>query len=59
MQGINVPNHEFTENEIDEAMEYLNQRMHLIPEEMHPFLLKQYSNSLLWTITLFVMFTHI
>jgi hypothetical protein len=47
MQGINVPNHEFTENEIDEAMEYLNQRMHLIPEEMHPFLLKQYSNSVL------------
>jgi hypothetical protein len=47
MQGINIPNHEFTENEIDEAMEYLNQRMHLIPEEMHPFLLKQYSNSVL------------
>ena len=47
MQGINISNHEFTENEIDEAMEYLNQRMHLIPEEMHPFLLKQYSNSVL------------
>jgi 1-acyl-sn-glycerol-3-phosphate acyltransferase len=45
MQGIHISNHEFTENEIDEAMEYLNQRMHLIPEEMHPFLLKQYSNS--------------
>ena len=45
--GINIPNHEFTENEIDEAMEYLNERMHLIPEEMHPFLLKQYSNSVL------------
>jgi len=47
MQGINITNHEFTENEIDEAMEYLNKRMHLIPEEMHPFLLKQYSNSVL------------
>ena len=47
MQGINVPSHEFTENELDEAMEYLNKRMHLIPEEMHPFLLKQYSNSVL------------
>ena len=47
IQGINKHNHEFTENEIDEAMEYLNKRMHLIPEEMHPFLLKQYSNSVL------------
>ena len=47
MQGIKIPTHNFTEDEIDEAMVYLNQRMHLIPEEMHPYLLKQYSNSVL------------
>ena len=47
MQGIKIPTHNFTEDEIDEAMVYLNQRMHLIPEEMHPYLLQQYSNSVL------------
>jgi len=47
IQGIEIPQHNFTEIEIDEAMMYLNQRMNLIPEEMHPYLLKQYSNSVL------------
>jgi hypothetical protein len=47
IQGIKYPEHSFSNEEIDSAMEYLNKRMHIIQEDMHPFLLSQYSNSVL------------
>jgi hypothetical protein len=47
IQGIKYPEHSFSNEEIDRAMEYLNKRMHIIQEDMHPFLLSQYSNSVL------------
>jgi hypothetical protein len=47
IQGIEVPNHTFSNEEIDNAMQYLKERMHTIQDDMHSFYLNQYSNSIL------------
>ena len=38
---------EYPPEEINEAINYLEGRMNLIPEDMRPYLLNQYSNSVL------------
>ena len=45
MQGIPVKEITFTNEEIDSAMIYLKERMHTIHDDMQPFFLSQYSNS--------------
>jgi hypothetical protein len=45
MQGISVKEITFTNEEIDSAMIYLKKRMHTIHDDMQPFFLSQYSNS--------------
>ena len=45
MQGISVKEITFTNEEIDSAMIYLKERMHTIHDDMQPFFLSQYSNS--------------
>ena len=47
IQGIEAPNHTFSNEEIDNAMQYLKERMHTIQDDMHSFYLNQYSNSIL------------
>jgi 1-acyl-sn-glycerol-3-phosphate acyltransferase len=47
IQGIETPNHTFSNEEIDNAMQYLKERMHTIQDDMHSFYLNQYSNSIL------------
>ena len=48
LQGIKIPiQHGFTNDEIDESMQWLKERLHDIPEDMQPFLLNQYSNPVL------------
>ena len=44
MQGKKVTIDSFNENQIDDAIQYLNRRMSLISEEMQPYFLNQYSN---------------
>jgi 1-acyl-sn-glycerol-3-phosphate acyltransferase len=44
MQGKKVTIDSFNENQIDDAIQYLNRRMLLISEEMQPYFLNQYSN---------------
>ena len=44
MQGKKVTVDSFNENQIDDAIQYLNRRMSLISEEMQPYFLNQYSN---------------
>ena len=47
IQGREVPNHTFSNEEIDDAMQYLKERMHTMQDDMHLFYLNQYSNSIL------------
>jgi CBS-domain-containing membrane protein len=47
MQGIPIKQSEFTDEDIDLAMEYLKERMHIIQDDMQPFFLNQYSNPVL------------
>jgi 1-acyl-sn-glycerol-3-phosphate acyltransferase len=47
IQGREVPNHTFSNEEIDDAMQYLKERMHTMQDDMHSFYLNQYSNSIL------------
>jgi hypothetical protein len=47
IQGREVPNHTFSNEEIDNAMQYLKERMHTMQDDMHSFYLNQYSNSIL------------
>ena len=44
IQGKKVNIDEFNANEIDDAIQYLNERMLLILDEMQPYFLNQYSN---------------
>ena len=47
IQGKPNKNDKYSPQEINEAIEYLENRMNLIPEDMRPYLLNQYSNSVL------------
>ena len=47
MQGIPIKQSEFADEDIDLAMEYLKERMHIIQDDMQPFFLNQYSNPVL------------
>ena len=42
--GAEINIEEFNANEIDDAIQYLNERMLLILDEMQPYFLNQYSN---------------
>ena len=46
MQGRDIDYPEEWSYEIKESTEYLKRRLSLIPDEMHPYLLNQYSNSI-------------
>ena len=46
MQGRDIDYPEEWSHEITESTEYLKKRLSLIPDEMHPYLLNQYSNSI-------------
>tara|TARA_Y100000748_G_scaffold150764_1_gene126069 strand:- start:80 stop:1192 length:1113 start_codon:yes stop_codon:yes gene_type:complete len=46
IQGKKVNIDEFNAKEIDDAIQYLNERMLLISDEMQPYFLNQYSNSI-------------
>ena len=46
MQGRDIGYPEEWSYEIKESTEYLKRRLSLIPDEMHPYLLNQYSNSI-------------
>jgi 1-acyl-sn-glycerol-3-phosphate acyltransferase len=45
IQGKQNNNGKYSPEEINEAIEYLENRMNLIPEDMRPYFLNQYSNS--------------
>ncbi len=47
IQGKSNKNDRFSPEEINDAIEYLENRMTLIPEDMRPYFLNQYSNSVL------------
>ena len=46
IQGKEIPVNDFSENDLDAAIIYLNERMENIADEIHPYFLDQYSNSL-------------
>lgn len=46
MQGRDIDYPEEWSHEIKKSTEYLKRRLSLIPDEMHPYLLNQYSNSI-------------
>ena len=46
MQGRDIDYPEEWSHEITESTKYLKKRLSLIPDEMHPYLLNQYSNSI-------------
>jgi len=46
IQGKEIPVNDFSENDLDAAIIYLNVRMENIADEIHPYFLDQYSNSL-------------
>ena len=46
IQGKEIPVNDFSENDLDTAIIYLNERMENIADEIHPYFLDQYSNSL-------------
>ena len=47
IQGKPNNNSKYSPEEINEAIEYLENRMNLIPEDMRPYFLNQYSNSVI------------
>jgi len=47
IQGKPNNNSKYSPEEINDAIEYLENRMNLIPEDMRPYFLNQYSNSLI------------
>ena len=47
IQGKQNNNSKYSPEEINEAIEYLENRMNLIPEDMRPYFLNQYSNSVI------------
>jgi len=46
IQGIDAPKNSFDLDKIGLAIEFIEEKLNLIPEEMHKYLLKQYSNPL-------------
>ena len=46
IQGIDAPKNSFDLDKIDLAIKFIEEKLNLIPEEMHKYLLKQYSNPL-------------
>ena len=47
LQGKNFAANEFTNEEIDDAITYLNKRMEQISGDVEPYFLQQYSNSVI------------
>ena len=47
IQGKQNNNSKYSPEEINDAIEYLENRMNLIPEDMRPYFLNQYSNSVI------------
>ena len=47
LQGKNFAANEFTNEEIDDAISYLNKRMEQISDDIEPYFLQQYSNSVI------------
>ena len=47
LQGKNFSANEFTNEEIDDAITYLNKRMEQISGDVEPYFLQQYSNSVI------------
>jgi hypothetical protein len=47
IQGKNINENIYSADDVDGAIEYLKNRMKTIPEDMHPYLLNQYSNPVL------------
>lgn len=45
IQGLPLNESKFSEEEIENAMSYLKERLHSVEDSMQPFFLKQYSNS--------------
>ena len=44
LQGKDIRGNNYSENSLDEAIDFLKKKMDTIPEDMHPYLLNQYSN---------------
>ena len=44
LQGKNIRDNNYSENSLDEAIDFLKKKMDTIPEDMHLYLLNQYSN---------------
>tara|TARA_B100001250_G_C19771906_1_gene777567 strand:- start:550 stop:1665 length:1116 start_codon:yes stop_codon:yes gene_type:complete len=44
LQGKGIRDNNYSENSLDEAIDFLKKKMDAIPEDMHPYLLNQYSN---------------
>ena len=47
LQGKNFANNEFANEEIDDAITFLNNRMEQISSDIQPYFLQQYSNSVI------------
>jgi hypothetical protein len=46
MQGKDIKYSIERSKDIEESIDYLKRRISLIPDEMHPYLLDQYSNTI-------------
>ena len=44
LQGKNITKNDYSEDILKKAINFLNHKMDAIPEDMHPYLLNQYSN---------------
>ena len=44
IKGKNIQSNKFNEDDIDQAITFLKKRLDLIPEELHSYLIDQYSN---------------
>ena len=44
IKGNNIESNKFNEDDIDQAIIFLKKRLDLIPEELHSYLIDQYSN---------------
>ena len=44
IKGNNIESNKFNEDDIDQAITFLKKRLDIIPEELHSYLIDQYSN---------------
>jgi len=47
IQGKEIDKYDFDSAQIDQSIQFLKNKIKAIPEEMHPYLLNQYSNPIL------------